>query len=288
MVKQLFKFENAAHVLIVCFGFTSFSNIKTFLTHAGHDGYAAAALSMALGAALIVCSIALTKLDWQREKFTTFLLISAATALGAISGGIQSVEYTKELDGVWPYVLGYGIPLIGEVFFSLAMAQFEQSRERAQTAPSAVGPAAGPSAVGPAAGPTAVVPVPVLDAAAVQTNGAPVQTNVQAGAQIVQTNRTCPDKTGNVQTIVQTNGELSKLGEDCPDKTANCPDNSDKPDKRLDKTPPVQTNSKMSKQERQNAVRELRRAQPDMSVEALAQHFGVAVKTIERDLSGQV
>lgn len=44
-VKRVANFETAAHVLISCFGLTSFSNIKTFFTHAGHEPLAAITLA---------------------------------------------------------------------------------------------------------------------------------------------------------------------------------------------------------------------------------------------------
>lgn len=132
--KQLPKLgvEHATHTLTILFGLTSLANVNAFLRGAGHDPYAAAVLSLALGAALIVVSIALTQIDWQTERPAFASLTTVALALGLISGALQSAQYSLHLPGAWPYLLGYGIPLIGEVGLSLAAALFTKAQRRSE------------------------------------------------------------------------------------------------------------------------------------------------------------
>lgn len=131
-IHKLFKTEKAVHVLTVLFGLTSLANVNAFLRGAGHDPAAALVLSVALGAALIVVSIALTKIDWGTERTTFRALVTVGLALGVISGALQSSEYGAHLRGLWPYLLGYGIPLIGEVGLSLAAALFARAQARSE------------------------------------------------------------------------------------------------------------------------------------------------------------
>lgn len=126
------KIDFYVHTLTVLFGITSLANINAFLRSAGHDPVAAAVLSAALGAALIVVSIALTRIDWQTERGAFYALASVGTALAIISGALQSSEYSAHLHGAWPYLLGYGVPVIGEVGLSLAAALFTKAERRAE------------------------------------------------------------------------------------------------------------------------------------------------------------
>lgn len=89
---QLMSIEHATHTLTILFGVTSLANVNAFLRDAGHDPLAAGALSLALGAALIVISIALTKIDWQTERPTFYMLAIVGSLLALISGALQSAR----------------------------------------------------------------------------------------------------------------------------------------------------------------------------------------------------
>lgn len=129
---QLMSIEHATHTLTVLFGVTSLANVNAFLRDAGHDPLAAGALSLALGAALIVISIALTKIDWQTERPTFYMLAIVGSLLALISGALQSAEYATHLHGLWPYLLGYGVPVVGEIGLSLATALFTKAQSRSE------------------------------------------------------------------------------------------------------------------------------------------------------------
>lgn len=126
------KIDFYVHTLTILFGLTSLANVNAFLRSAGHDPVASWVLSAALGAALIVVSIALTRIDWATERSAFYALASVGTALAIISGALQSSEYSAHLHGMWPYLLGYGVPLIGEVGLSLAAALFTKAERRAE------------------------------------------------------------------------------------------------------------------------------------------------------------
>lgn len=129
---KYFKIEYATHSLTILFGLTSLANVNAFLRDAGHDPIAAIALSVALGAALIVISIALTKIDWQTERNTFRTLAIVGGLLAVISGALQSAEYATHLPGLWPYLLGYGVPCVGEIGLSLATALFTKAQSRTE------------------------------------------------------------------------------------------------------------------------------------------------------------
>jgi hypothetical protein len=131
MMKYL-KIEHATHTLTILFGITSLANVNAFLRGAGHDPIAAVALSVALGAALIVISIALTQIDWQSEQNTFRVLAVVGGLLAIISGALQSAEYATHLHGAWPYLLGYGVPVVGEIGLSLATALYLKALRRSE------------------------------------------------------------------------------------------------------------------------------------------------------------
>lgn len=124
--------EHATHTLTILFGLTSLANVNAFLRGAGHDPIAAVALSLALGAALIVISIALTQIDWQTERNTFWTLATVGGLLALISGALQSAEYATHLDGLWPYLLGYGVPCVGEIGLSLATTLYLKALRRSE------------------------------------------------------------------------------------------------------------------------------------------------------------
>lgn len=131
MTKYL-KIEYATHTLTVLFGVTSLANVNAFLRGAGHDPAAAVALSVALGAALIVVSIALTKLDWQSEQQTFWTLGAVGALLAVVSGSLQASEYSKHLAWGWAVTLGFAVPCIGEIGLSLATALYLKALGRAE------------------------------------------------------------------------------------------------------------------------------------------------------------
>lgn len=155
-MRKYLTIEHSTHLLILLFTLTSWANIKAFLVGAGHDWLAAALLSGALGAALAVISLALTKIDLatERQTFNALVTVGAglallsgalqaseysrhlstawAVALGIISGALQSDTYAQHLTGAWPYLLGYGVPLVGEVGLSLASSLFSKAQRRSE------------------------------------------------------------------------------------------------------------------------------------------------------------
>lgn len=131
-MNKFLKIEYANHALTVLFGVTSLANVNAFLRGAGHDPAAAIALSVALGAALIVVSIALTKLDWQSERQTFWTLGAVGALLAVVSGSLQASEYNKHLAWGWAVTLGFAVPCIGEIGLSLATALYLKALGRSE------------------------------------------------------------------------------------------------------------------------------------------------------------
>ena len=129
---KLLSIESATHALILLFTLTSWANIKAFLVGAGHDVLAAALLSGALGAALAIVSLAISKLDMQAEKQTFYALTLVGGGLALLSGALQAAEYSRHLGPGWAIALGFGVPCLGEIGLSLASSLFSKSQRRAE------------------------------------------------------------------------------------------------------------------------------------------------------------
>lgn len=129
---KLLSIESATHALILLFTLTSWANIKAFLVGAGHDPLAAALLSGALGAALAVVSLAISRLDLATEKQTFCTLAIVGGGLALLSGALQAAEYGRHLGPGWAVALGFGVPCLGEVGLSLASSLYGKSQRRAE------------------------------------------------------------------------------------------------------------------------------------------------------------
>lgn len=129
-MKRIIGIESATHVLILLFTLTSWANIRAFLIGAGHDALAAALLSGALGAALAVISLAISRLDIaiERQAFAALAIVGGGMAL--LSGALQAAEYSRHLGVVWAVALGFGIPVLGEIGLSLASALFSRAERK--------------------------------------------------------------------------------------------------------------------------------------------------------------
>lgn len=116
---------------MITFALVSLGNVHEFFANAGHPAFLAWTLAVALGASLVVLSIMLTHVDRTTDKDAWTLIVIAGLSIAIISGALQSSMYSRHLDGLWPYVLGYAIPVIGEIVLAFAVSAYEKSRERA-------------------------------------------------------------------------------------------------------------------------------------------------------------
>lgn len=117
----------ATHAVMISFALASLGNIKTFLVDANHPVEVAWLLGIALGTSLVLISILLSETD--RRSPAWLWLAATGTSLALISGSMQAAEYSKHLSGAWPVLLGFGIPLAGEILLALALAAYERSVE---------------------------------------------------------------------------------------------------------------------------------------------------------------
>lgn len=124
------SFKSAAHVVMLAFAVASLDNVHRFFAHAGHDGLAAWALASALGAALVVLSIMLTHIDRDNDRNAWSMMAGAAVAVGVLSGSLQTATYRETLQPLTAALLGFGVPLVGEVLLALAVSAYERSQAR--------------------------------------------------------------------------------------------------------------------------------------------------------------
>lgn len=128
-ISRLFRVEKAVHGLTILFGLTSLANVEAFLRGAGHPPGASWSLAAALGAALIIVSIALTRIS-SSERAAFRALLTVGLALALISGALQSATYNAHLGLLWSIMLGFGVPVVGEIGLSLAAALFASAQRR--------------------------------------------------------------------------------------------------------------------------------------------------------------
>ena len=118
------------HGVMIAFAGASLGNIHEFFRSAGHPDEVAWPLAVALGSALVILSIMLTRVDHETDRTTFRWLAATALLLGGISGALQSRVYAAHLPNGWAMLLGYGIPIGGEVLLSVAFASYQKARER--------------------------------------------------------------------------------------------------------------------------------------------------------------
>ncbi|MCB9150207.1 MAG: winged helix-turn-helix domain-containing protein [Caldilineaceae bacterium] len=124
-------FRASAHAVMLAFAVASLDNVHKFFAHAGHDGLAAWALAGALGAALVTLSIMLTHIDRDADRRAWATMAAAALAVGVLSGSLQTSTYRETLQPLTAALLGFGVPLVGEVLLALAVSAYEKSQARA-------------------------------------------------------------------------------------------------------------------------------------------------------------
>lgn len=118
------------HLTMLAFAGASLGNVHAFFSQAGHPDGIAWSLALALGSALVILSIMLTHIDRDADPQAFGWLLATALLLGAISGSLQMAVYQKHLPQQWAIVLGYGIPLGGEVFLAFATSAYLKARRR--------------------------------------------------------------------------------------------------------------------------------------------------------------
>lgn len=127
---QNITYKHVAHVVMLAFAAASLGNVHEFFSSAGHDGLSAWALAGALGAALVTISIMLTHIDREADTRAWATLAFVGVAVAVLSGSLQAATYLKALTPPTALMLGFGIPLIGEVALAFGVAAYEKAEQR--------------------------------------------------------------------------------------------------------------------------------------------------------------
>jgi hypothetical protein len=123
-------FKHAAHLVMIAFAGASLGNVYEFLHSAGHLEPVAWALGMALGASLVIVSILLTHVDRETDPEAFAWLLRTGVVLGLVSGAVQSATYAQHLHLFWALLLGFSVPLGGEVLLAFAVSAYSRARDR--------------------------------------------------------------------------------------------------------------------------------------------------------------
>lgn len=118
------------HATMLAFAGASLGNVHEFFSRAGHPDEVAWPLAVALGSALVTLSIMLTQVDRDSDRSAFGWLLATALLLGSISGALQMHVYEEHLTRGWAMLLGYGIPLGGEVCLAFATSAYLKARGR--------------------------------------------------------------------------------------------------------------------------------------------------------------
>lgn len=129
-MKLRFDVRLLIHTTMLAFAVASLGNVHSFFSSAGHPDEVAWSLAIALGSALVTLSIMLTEIDRDADTQAFFWLLATALLLGAISGSLQMAVYQQHLAWQWAVLLGFGIPLGGEVCLAFATSAYLKARER--------------------------------------------------------------------------------------------------------------------------------------------------------------
>ena len=118
------------HLTLLAFAGASLGNVREFLRLAGHPDAAAWPMAIALSSALVLLSLMLTHIDRESNGRAFGWLLVTALLLGAISGSLQMHVYQQHLPQHWAILLGFGIPLAGEVSLSFATSAYIKAKGR--------------------------------------------------------------------------------------------------------------------------------------------------------------
>lgn len=118
------------HALMLVFAGASFFNVRAYFVGAGHDDYAAIALGAALGGALVIVASMLTHTDREADPDGYRVVLRVGVGLGLVSGYLQAAEYAGHLPLLPSVLLGFAIPLLGEVGLAFAYSAYSKARER--------------------------------------------------------------------------------------------------------------------------------------------------------------
>ncbi|MCA9749939.1 MAG: hypothetical protein KC414_12595 [Romboutsia sp.] len=127
-IKQYFSGKNLILIIMSLFAVGSFSNVQSFFYIAHPSLLMSVALGLGLGSALIVMAHLLHSMDVKRKEFYIALIITVALAI--LSGGIQAIGYTGHLQYPFNWIVGFSLPVLGELSLSIFYSVFIFDKKR--------------------------------------------------------------------------------------------------------------------------------------------------------------
>ena len=124
--------ETPVHIVMIVFAAASVSNIRSYFESSGHDWLASLAIGGSLGLVLVSVSIMLTKVDFDHERHTFYAVGGITIAVALLSGYVQMLSYQTHISNRQAFVLGFGLPLVGECALAVGTSLFTAARKRQQ------------------------------------------------------------------------------------------------------------------------------------------------------------
>lgn len=125
--RYIFSARFATHLLMIAFAGASLGNIKSFFMLLHADIQVAWGIGIAVGGSLVVMAALLSEMTWN-TKDQRFQVVSAVTlALCLLSGFIQTWAYNQHMWGLYAGLLGFALPLVGELGLSFALSAYNKA-----------------------------------------------------------------------------------------------------------------------------------------------------------------
>jgi len=125
-----FTLERLAHLCMVTFAVASMANISIWLHTTGENVVTSYGVGVACGTVLVVLSVILSKVDYNRSRMLFVVMLCAVVAMCALSGTLQMFAYAKHLELWQAALLGYMLPLAGEAMVGAAMSMYATYQRR--------------------------------------------------------------------------------------------------------------------------------------------------------------
>lgn len=119
-----FKLETLAHTCMVALAAASTANIGKWLDSTGENAVTAWGVAIAVGAMVVTLSVILSRVDRGHSPELFRIMVIAAGAMCLLSGTLQMMAYDLHM-ALWrAALLGYLLPLCGELLVGVAMSLY--------------------------------------------------------------------------------------------------------------------------------------------------------------------
>jgi hypothetical protein len=280
-MKHFFSLHTLAHGLAFAFAAGSFANIRHYLAGAGHGHEAAIIIGGSLGLSLVVSSVMLARTDRDASPKSFWSILAVGIGFGLVSGWLQTAEYAKHLAQPAAAILGYGIPLLGEVGLSLAVNEYTkgQDRERFRSVSQTIERAVADQ----------------LEAAVAEFDPTPIRRHVDrtlitlsraavdsVSAQAIQFYQSAPSTEPTTPSFIEHSTETPSIQTDQPARTIEQAGNVQNSDPNTDQNnlDTVNAKRKADKQAAQAAMLDIYRTEPFASYRSVGHRIGRSASTV--------